>query len=115
MLGMREEKGKKKEMGALQSDNEQPQIPDQAVLASEIRLLPGQEGQHCTALFKLGQQKTQLNPSDEKSLVAWGQREKQTSKMYWAKPDWQLPCLACLRENVQHVRLNTLPRGHLLK
>lgn len=47
---MREENGKKQEMGALQSDNEQPQIPDQAVLASEIRPLPGQEGQRCSNL-----------------------------------------------------------------
>lgn len=103
LLGMREEKGKKprvqtkEERGALQSDNDQPQNPDQAVLASDIGLLPGQEGQHCTALFKLRQQKTQLNTSDEKSLVGWGRKEKQTSKMYWAKPDWQLPCLACYK------------------
>lgn len=43
----------KEEGGALQSGDEQPQIPDQAGLASEVGLLPGQEGQRCTAIFKL--------------------------------------------------------------
>lgn len=64
MLGMRGKKGKqlqvwiREEGDALQSGDEQPQIPDQAVLASEVGLLPGQEGQCCAALFKLRRQKT---------------------------------------------------------
>ena len=35
-----------------------------------------------------------VNTSDAKSLVGWDQEEEHPSKMYWAKPAWQLPCLA---------------------
>lgn len=71
MLGMRGEKGKqlqvgmREEEGALQSGDELLQIPGPAVLASEVGLLPGQEGQRCTTWFRLRRQKT----SGEKSLV----------------------------------------------
>ena len=42
----------REEEGALQSEDEQPQISGPAVLASEAGILSGQE-ERCTALFKL--------------------------------------------------------------
>lgn len=59
MLGMRGEKDKQlqiqisEEEDAFQCGDEQSQIPGQKLLASKVRLLPTQEGQQCTALFKL--------------------------------------------------------------